>query len=136
MPRRLLERPQEGVLPLVQLRRVVDDDDATAALERPERQIGPDLADLVDPDELPVRGARDDADVGMDALLDLAARDAGAAAAGDTALALKRLRKAQRDRALPDGARSVETVGVGDVALDRPRAEPSEETTLPDDITQ
>ena len=133
---RLFERLQQRVLPeLVHGAGVVDDHHAVTALQRPKRQIHLHVADLLDRDVLLVGGPRDRPDIGMDAALDLLAGKARPASAGHASLALERLRQAQSDGALPDGARAEESVGLGQVAQGGSRAEPLEDATVPYDVT-
>ena len=98
---------------LGKVRGVVDDHDAPGALERTEREILLHLADLLDRDEFPVVAAvlihqpHHDADVRMRPVLDLAAGETPAAAAGGARLARaeKGLREPGRHRALADRSR-------------------------------
>ena len=142
---RLLERLQERDLRVLgKVRGVVDDHYAPGALERTEREILLHLADLLDRDEFPVVAAvlihqpHHDADVRMRPVLDLAAGETPAAAAGGARLARaeKGLREPGRHRALADRSRAAELVRLGDVATDCLLAETGEEATLPDDFSQ
>ena len=133
---RFLQRLEERVLPeLVERASVVDDHHAVPALQRSKRQVDLHVADLLDRDVLLFGRPRDHPDVGMDAALDLPAGEARPASAGDAALALERLRQAQGDGALPDGARAEESVGLGQVAQGGSRAEPLKDATVPYDVT-
>src|SRR5260221_12631960 len=73
----------------------------------------------------------------MNALLDLGAADAHAAAAAHARLGrtVQRLRQPQRHRVLADRSRAAELVPLGDVAADRLLPELLEEATLPDHIS-
>src|SRR5712692_4595158 len=144
MERRLLEGLEQRHLGMLgQVGRIVDDDDVSASLERPQREVLLHLTDLFDGDVLAVVALRlideprDLADVRMQTALYLPAGEANPASARHhwVGRAVERLRQPDCQRVLPDRPRTAELVSMGHVAADRSPAKPGEQATLPDHIS-